>query len=109
MTPPFIHALADVPSSALGANTRDWKFAVVLPGAKTGQDCNICSHCLIFENDVVLGDQVTVKSGVQPRIGLRVGDDVYIGPNDTFNNNKYPRSKQYPQYFAPSIFLGLAA
>jgi UDP-2-acetamido-3-amino-2,3-dideoxy-glucuronate N-acetyltransferase len=64
---------------------------VVLPGAKIGQDCNICSHCLI-ENDVVVGDRVTVKSGVQLWDGLRVSDDVFIGPNVTFTNDKHPKS-----------------
>jgi len=93
MTPPFIHALADVQSTALGAGTRGWQFAVVLPGAQTGQDCKICSHCLIFENDVVLGDRVTVKSSVQPSNELRLSNAVY----------------QYPQYIALPIVLGLAA
>lgn len=92
MTQPFIHALADVHSTAIGAGTRVWQFVVVLAGAKIGQNCNICSHCLI-ENDVVIGDRVTVKSGVQLWDGLRVGDDVFIGPNVTFTNDKYPKSR----------------
>ena len=91
MTTPLIHALADVQSTAIGASTRIWQFVVVLPGAKIGQDCNICSHCLI-ENDVEVGDRVTVKSGVQLWDGLRVGDDVFIGPNVTFGNDKHPQS-----------------
>lgn len=91
MSKPFIHALADVHSTAIGAGTRIWQFVVVLAGAKIGQDCNICSHCLI-ENDVVIGDRVTVKSGVQLWDGLRVGDDVFIGPNATFTNDKHPKS-----------------
>ena len=91
MTKPFIHALADVHSTTIGTGTRIWQFAVVLPGAKIGQDCNICSHCLI-ENDVVISDRVTVKSGVQLWDGLRVGADVFIGPNVTFTNDKYPKS-----------------
>ena len=91
MTPPFIHALADVQSTALGTGTRIWQFVVVLEGARIGAGCNICSHCLI-ENDVVLGDRVTVKSGVQLWDGLRVGDDVFIGPNVTFTNDKHPKS-----------------
>lgn len=66
MTQPFIHALADVQSTTIGAATRIWQFVIVLAGAKIGDDCNICSHCLI-ENDVVIGDRVTVKSGVQLR------------------------------------------
>lgn len=91
MNLPFIHALADVQSSAIGAGTRIWQFVVVLPNARIGQDCNICSHCLI-ENDVVIGDRVTVKSGVQLWDGLRVDDDVFIGPNVTFTNDKHPKS-----------------
>lgn len=91
MPKPTIHALADVQATAIGENTRIWQFVVVLPGAKIGQDCNICSHCLI-ENDVIIGDRVTVKSGVQLWNGLRVGDDVFIGPNVTFTNDKHPKS-----------------
>jgi UDP-2-acetamido-3-amino-2,3-dideoxy-glucuronate N-acetyltransferase len=92
MTIPFIHALADVQSTAIGEGTRIWQFVVVLAGAEIGADCNICSHCLI-ENDVVIGDRVTVKSGVQLWDGLRVGNDVFIGPNVTFTNDKYPKSQ----------------
>ena len=91
MTQAIIHALADVQATAIGAGTRIWQFVIVLPGARIGDDCNICSHCLI-ENDVVIGDRVTVKSGVQLWDGLRVGDDVFIGPNVTFTNDKYPAS-----------------
>ena len=98
MTPPFIHATADVQATTIGSGTRVWQFVVVLPGAKLGQDCNICSHCLI-ENDVVIGNRVTVKSGVQLWDGLRVGDDVFIGPNASFANDRFPRSRQKPEKF----------
>ena len=91
MNPPFIHALADVQADEIGAGTRIWQFVIVFPGARIGQDGNICSHCLI-ENDVVIGDRVTVKSGVQLWDGLRVGNDVFIGPNVTFTNDKHPKS-----------------
>ena len=94
----FIHSLSDVQATAIGAGTRVWQFVVALPGAKIGQDCNICSHCLI-ENDVVIGSRVTVKSGVQLWDGLRVGDDVFIGPNASFANDRFPRSQQKPEKF----------
>lgn len=64
----------------------------MLANARIGEDCNVCSHCFI-ENDVVVGDRVTIKSGVQLWDGLRVGDDVFIGPNATFTNDKHPRSR----------------
>lgn len=98
MTQPFTHPLADVQSTTIGEATRIWQFVVVLPDAKIGQECNICSHCLI-ENDVVIGDRVTVKSGVQLWDGLRVGDDVFIGPNASFANDRFPRSKKTPEKF----------
>lgn len=97
MTSP-IHPLSDVQSTNIGAGTRIWQFVVILSGAKIGQDCNICSHCLI-ENDVIIGDRVTVKSGVQLWDGLRVCDDVFIGPNASFANDRFPRSKKTPEKF----------
>jgi acetyltransferase-like isoleucine patch superfamily enzyme len=93
-----IHALADVAATQIGENTRIWQFAVVLAGAQIGKNCNICAHTLI-EGDVIIGDNVTVKSGVYLWDGLRVGHNVFIGPNATFTNDKTPRSKVYPDEF----------
>ena len=98
MNQPLTHPLSDVQSTAIGTGTRIWQFVVVLPGAAIGQYNNICSHCLI-ENDVVIGDRVTIKSGVQLWDGLRVGDDVFIGPNASFANDRFPRSRQKPEKF----------
>lgn len=88
----FVHPQGLCESQEVGAGTRVWAFAHILPGARIGRDCNICDHVFI-ENDVVVGDRTTVKCGVQLWDGLRVGDDVFIGPNATFTNDKYPRSK----------------
>lgn len=88
----MIHALADVQTSCIGKNTNIWQFCVVLKGAQIGDNCNICSHCFI-ENDVIIGNNVTVKCGVQLWDGITVEDDVFIGPNVAFCNDKYPKSK----------------
>lgn len=87
----MIHPSSDVQSTNIGTGSRIWQFVVVLPNARIGSDCNICSHCLI-ENDVVIGDRVTIKSGVQLWDGLRVGNDVFIGPNVTLTNDMHPKS-----------------
>ncbi|SDJ69540.1 acyltransferase [Pseudomonas indica] len=92
------HPLADVQSPSIGEGTRIWQFVVILAGARIGRDCNIAAHCFI-ENDVVVGDRVTVKCGVQLWDGLRVADDVFIGPNATFTNDRFPRSRQWPERF----------
>lgn len=94
----FQHPQSIVETSRVGDDTRIWAFAHVLPGAKIGCDCNICDHVFI-ENDVVIGDGVTIKSGVQLWDGIRIEDDVFIGPNVTFTNDKFPRSKFYPDHF----------
>jgi len=90
----FIHSHAIVEMGAtVGAGTRVWAWAHVLPGAVIGDDCNICDHCFI-ENDVTIGDRVTIKCGIYLWDGARIGNDVHLGPNVVFTNDLYPRSKQ---------------
>jgi len=95
----MIHKLSDVQSRKIGENTDIWQFCVVLSNAEIGDNCNICSHCFV-ENDVKIGDNVTVKCGVYLWDGIEIEDDVFVGPNVTFTNDKYPRSKQYPDEFS---------
>lgn len=87
----MIHELSDVQSKNIGEGTNIWQYCVVLPGAVIGNNCNICSHCFI-ENDVKIGNNVTVKCGVQLWDGIEIEDDVFIGPNVTFCNDRYPKS-----------------
>ncbi len=91
---PFVHERGICESTAVGAATRIWAFAHVLAGAVIGSDCNICDGVFI-ENDVVVGDRVTIKSGVQLWDGIRIDDDVFIGPNATFTNDRFPRSRAH--------------
>lgn len=87
----MIHPLSDVRSGDIGDGTRIWQFAVVLSGARIGRDCNICAHTYV-EDGVVIGDRVTLKSGVYLWRGVEVEDDVFVGPNATFTNDHLPRS-----------------
>ncbi|SDO29150.1 acyltransferase [Vreelandella arcis] len=104
----FIHPLADVADCTIGEGTKVWQFVVILKGAKIGQHCNICAQTLI-EGDVIVGDRVTVKSGVQFWDGTRIEDDVFIGPNVTLTNDPYPRSKEYPEQFSGIIIKRYAS
>ena len=95
----MIHPSAIVePGASVGQRTTIWAFVHVLAGATLGEDCNVCDHVFI-EGDVIVGNRVTIKSGVQLWDGLRVEDDVFIGPNATFTNDPFPRSKQYPERY----------
>ena len=98
----MIHPLSDVQSKNIGENTNIWQFCVVLPEAKIGDNCNICSHCFI-ENNVRIGNNVTVKCGVQIWDGMVIEDDVFIGPNVTFCNDRYPKSRNKDWKLEPVI------
>ena len=94
----FVHSHSICESKQVGRGTRIWAFAHILPRARIGCDCNICDGVFV-ENDVTVGDRVTVKSGVQLWDGVTLEDDVFVGPNATFTNDKYPRSRHRPQQF----------
>ena len=98
----FIHSHALCESTAIGDRTRVWAFAHILPGAVIGEDCNICDGVFV-ENDVVVGDRVTVKCGVQLWDGVTLEDDVFVGPNVTFTNDMFPRSGQHPESYAKTL------
>ena len=98
----FVHPNALCESPHVGAGTRIWAFAHVLPGARIGRDCNVCDHVFV-ENDVVIGDRVTIKPGVQLWNGARLEDDVFVGPNATFTNDRFPRSKDPLATFVPTL------
>jgi UDP-2-acetamido-3-amino-2,3-dideoxy-glucuronate N-acetyltransferase len=87
------HSKSDVQSTKIGQDTLIWQYSVVLPGAVIGNNCNINAHCFI-ENDVLIGDDVTIKCGVYLWDGITLEDNVHIGPNVTFTNDLFPRSKQ---------------
>ena len=90
----MIHELANVQTEKIGDNTNIWQFVVVLKDAVIGSNCNV-----FIENDVTIGDNVTVKSVVQLWDGILIEDNVFIVPNVTFTNDKYPKSKKYPETF----------
>ncbi|MDL9980300.1 acyltransferase [Microbacterium candidum] len=100
--PPFVHPMGICDSHSVGDGTTIWAFSHVLAGATIGEDVNINDHVFI-ENDVIVGDRVTVKSGVQLWDGIELQDDVFIGPNATFTNDRFPRSKQYPDRFPRTV------
>lgn len=98
----MIHPSSDVQSTSIGKETTIWQYVVVLPQAVIGRNCNINAHCFI-ENDVIVGDNVTLKCGVFLWDGITVENNVFIGPNVSFINDKYPRSKQHLASYEKTI------
>ncbi len=106
LDPPYIHSHALVESEHIGPGTRIWAFAHVMAGAVIGGGCNICDHTYI-DPDVIIGDRVTIKSFVYLVDGMRVEDDVFIGPQATFTNDRFPRSRQ--PFNCESMVIGRGA
>lgn len=99
----FIHEKALIDENvSIGRETRVWGFSHILEKAKIGSECNICEQVFI-ESNVIVGDRVTVKCGVQLWDGINIEDDVFIGPNATFTNDKFPRSKDYPETYEKTV------
>jgi UDP-2-acetamido-3-amino-2,3-dideoxy-glucuronate N-acetyltransferase len=99
---PFVHQHALCESTEVGEGTRIWAFSHVLAGARLGRDCNVCEGVFI-ESGVRIGDRVTIKNGVQLWDGLEVEDEVFIGPNATFTNDPFPRSRQWLAEHPPTV------
>lgn len=76
----------------VGIGTNIWSFSHILKGAKIGSYCNI-GECVFIENLVIIGNRVTIKNGVQIWDGIEIEDEVFIGPNATFMNDRFPKSK----------------
>ena len=98
----MIHPLSDCQNTNVPESTNIWQFCVVLPGARIGKNCNICSHCFI-ENAVVIGDNVTIKCGVHLWDGVTLEDFVFVGSNVSFTNDRYPHSKNASWKMEPTV------
>lgn len=96
------HASAYVESEDIGKGTQIWQFAVVLKGARVGADCNLNALTLV-EGGAIIGDRVTLKSGVYIWDGVTLEDDVFCGPNAVFTNDKVPRSRIRPELFLKTL------
>lgn len=88
----YIHPTAIVESSNIGEKSHIWAFVHILKEAKIGKNVNICDFCFI-ENDVFVGDNVTIKCGVYIWDGITIENKVFVGSNVNFVNDLLPRSK----------------
>ncbi len=88
----FVHERGLCESDQVGEGTRIWAFAHVMKGAKIGGRCNVGDHAFI-ETGAVIGNRVTIKNAVLIWDGVRIEDDVFVGPNAVFTNVERPRAE----------------
>lgn len=73
----------------VGARTRIWQFATVIRGARLGDDCNVAASATV--DGAVLGNNCIVCHGAFVVPGCFIGNRVFIGPNVSFCNDKWPK------------------
>ena len=87
----FVHPQALCETDDVGAGTRIWAFAHVMAGARIGAGCNVGDHVFV-ESGAVIGDGVTLKNHSLVFDGVTLEDDVFVGPNTVFTNDRRPRA-----------------
>ncbi|TLD84585.1 N-acetyltransferase [Helicobacter sp. MIT 11-5569] len=88
----FIHPTANVAKGAqIGAETKIWQNAQIREFAHIGQKCIISKDVYIAEN-VQIGDRCKIQNGVSVFQGVTLENDVFVGPNASFTNDKVPRA-----------------
>lgn len=88
----FIHETAEVSDKAtIGAGTKIWHQAQVMPGAQIGENCKIGKGVYI-DTGVKIGNNVKIQNYVSVYRGVTVEDEVLLGPHMTFTNDLYPRA-----------------
>jgi len=100
----FVHDKALCESEHVGARTRVWAFAHIMPGAIVGADCNVGDHAFI-ETGARVGDRVIVKNNALIWDKVTLEDDVFVGPNAVFTNDFIPRVafKNPPEKFLSTL------
>lgn len=87
-----IHPKAHVEDATIGPRSRVWQFASVIRGTVLGADCNVASGATL--DGPVFGDRCKISQGVAMGPGFLFGNDVFVGPNVTICNDRWPRAHQ---------------
>ena len=74
----------------LGENVTIWNYVVIGDNTKVGDGSLIGSFCDIGK-DVVLGKNCSIQAHVTISNGCLLGDNVFIAPNSSLLNDKYPK------------------
>lgn len=99
----FFFPTANVAQSAsIGVGTKIWQNVQVREGASIGKHCNISKDVYIDFN-VFIGDNCKIQNGVSIFHGVTIEDDVFVGPNATFTNDKVPRAFNMEWRVTPTL------
>lgn len=92
MSETYVHPSATVDAAAqIGRGCRVWINVQVREGARVGAG-SILSKDVYIDQDVIIGERCKVQNSVSVYKGVTIGDDVFVGPNACFTNDRVPRA-----------------
>lgn len=99
----FIHSTANIsPDAHIGEGTKIWVNVQVREQADIGTNC-ILSKDVYIDQAVLVGNNCKIQNSVSVYQGVTIEDDVFIGPNVAFTNDKVPRAFNVDWKITPTI------
>lgn len=88
----YIHPTANVSEQAkIGDGTKIWINSQVREKSEIGSNC-IISKDTYIDTEVKIGNNCKIQNSVSVYHGVTIEDDVFVGPNVCFTNDKVPRA-----------------
>lgn len=88
----FVHEKAVVDEGArIGEGSKIWHFAHIRGSAILGKNV-IVGKSSYVDAEVIIGDNVKIQNLCSIFHGVRIGNNVFIGPHVAFTNDLYPRA-----------------
>jgi predicted dehydrogenase/acetyltransferase-like isoleucine patch superfamily enzyme len=95
-------AFVDEPCE-IGAGTRIWHFAHILPRTRIGRECSLGQNVMVGP-DVTIGDGCKIQNNVSVYKGVTLEDGVFCGPACVFTNVNNPRAEvERKDEFRPTL------
>jgi acetyltransferase-like isoleucine patch superfamily enzyme len=88
----YIHPTSHVSATAsIGRGTKVWINVQIRENAIIGEGC-VLSKDVYIDHAVKIGNRCKIQNSVSIYHGVEIGDDVFLGPNASFTNDKVPRA-----------------
>tara|TARA_R110002033_G_scaffold13319_12_gene39662 strand:- start:7270 stop:7767 length:498 start_codon:yes stop_codon:yes gene_type:complete len=99
----YIDQSAHVSADAkIGAGTKVWINTQIRENTSIGDNC-IISKDVYIDAGVSIGNRCKIQNSVSVYQGVTIEDDVFVGPNVSFTNDKIPRAFNSDWSITPTL------
>jgi UDP-2-acetamido-3-amino-2,3-dideoxy-glucuronate N-acetyltransferase len=78
-------------NATIGSGVKIWMNVQIRENVTVGSDC-IISKDVYIDKNVTIGSRCKIQNSVSIYDGVTIGDDVFVGPNVSFTNDRVPRA-----------------